>query len=142
MAYEKEIRPIDVPLFPHLAVDEISQWSYYDNYQHVGRYDDENSLDYGPIKVYNATVFVNDRVVFRGDISQRRWDFLKKVAKEHAMKIRVQLELSEDCFFVFYRDGRVRYYSGIDKMRSKIVNDIGNRKRTDDGSTRLGALFE
>ena len=94
----------------------VKSWSYYDNYQHGPYvYVNENAVGYGPIKVFNATVEIQGKVVFRGDISDRRFEFLKMVAREEKVGIRVHYESS--------RDSKVLYWTISKKGVARLVDN-------------------
>jgi len=66
----------------HIELQKIRKWDYYDNYQH-GHYVDENDPDYGPIELFNATVESGGKVLFQGDVSKARLEYLKTASEAY-----------------------------------------------------------
>ena len=118
-----------------IALHHINLWGYYDNYQH-GDYVDENSVGYGPIKVFNATVEINGEEVFGGDVSDRRFDLLKRLAKQFGVGVRVYYE---SC-----RDTKTLYWTISKRGIPRLVDNRYPRKSKaskDEVKPGLAALF-
>lgn len=72
-------------------IENFRRWNWYDNYQH-GEFIDENDAGYGPIKVFNARVLIGQRAEFHGDVSERRFNWLKSLSEKFKVPVEIYYE--------------------------------------------------
>jgi hypothetical protein len=97
-------------------IENVTRWNYYDNYQ-SGVYVNENDPGYGPIKYWNTTALYSIaptntpgesciwHSLFGGDISQTRFEHLRKMTILYDMRIQLLDEHEE--FVCMLIDGYV-----------------------------------
>ena len=73
-------------------IENIKNWSYYDNYQH-GEYRDETMDGYGPVRFMNSLIVIRDVELFHGDISKKRYGFLRRFSGTYNRGIIIRSEL-------------------------------------------------
>ena len=80
-------------------IENIKNWSYYDNYQHGG-YRDETMDGYGPCIFMNSVIVLQDVELFSGDISKKRYGFLKRFSRTYQRVIVIRSELGATVGFI------------------------------------------
>ena len=119
MRFDREDHPMKEIL--KACLEDIRLWHHYDNYQH-GYYVNENKCGYGKIIMCNAQVHVKTEnleprerdeeykkiwgeyetwhTYFRGDLSERRHNYLVELAKKfpQVIEITVKTEVGEDVY--------------------------------------------
>ena len=118
-----------------IAIKDVGNWSYYDNYQH-GQYADENGLEYGPIKVFNATVEIDGKEAFGGDVSDRRFDLLKRLAKRFGVGVRVYFESCRDTKTLYWTISK----TGVPRLVDSRCRFKRTKKRSSEEEKAMGGL--
>jgi len=133
------------------CLEDIREWPHYDNYQH-GHYMNENKMGYGKIKVKNANVCIITKnldpqpedekfkkvwghydywhTYFRGDLSQRRFEYLLELSKRHECLIEVTHEFGQPAFMVSDGGEKPPIFSGYHKGCGDEIHeiDIGSKE--------------
>ena len=95
------------------CIDDFTEWEYYDNFQ-TGEYVNQNDRGYGKIMVWNGTVHIkteklnptekdekykdvwghyeNSHYYFRGDVSERRLNYLIELYKKFQQVIKIEIK--------------------------------------------------